>query len=278
MSSVPEAIRRSYARTVAARAGTDDPRLIEAFATVERERFLGPGPWQVKAGNGYLTTTTTDPAVVYQDILIALAPEKNINNGEPSLHAKSLGAAAPRAGDVALHAGAGTGYYTAILAHLVGPHGTVHAYEIEPALAAKAAVNLRIYPNVVVHATSAIDDALPLANVIYVSAGVTHVPRQWLDALAGGGRLVVPITPNSGLGFMLLVTKHSSDRYAAEAFSTAAFIPCVGARDSEESRALEDALSRHDIGEIRSLKRGGAPDQTVWSAGKGWWLSTAPAE
>ena len=73
---------------------------------------------------------------------MGLVPEKGINNGEPSLHAKCIGAAAPKVGDVVIHIGAGTGYYTAILAHLVGESGRVYAYEMEADLARRAVGNL----------------------------------------------------------------------------------------------------------------------------------------
>jgi hypothetical protein len=39
-------IRRAYAKQVTAAAGVGDPQ-VEAFATVAREDFLGPGPWHI---------------------------------------------------------------------------------------------------------------------------------------------------------------------------------------------------------------------------------------
>ena len=47
-----------------------------------------------------------------------------------------------------VHVGAGVGYYTAILAQLVGHLGTVTAIELDPQLAARAAANLARSPNV----------------------------------------------------------------------------------------------------------------------------------
>jgi len=271
-----DALRRFYARLVTTSAGIEDPRIVEAFATVERERFLGTGPWQIKvAADGYMESGTDDPAVLYQDLVVGIVPSKGLNNGEPSLHARCLGAATPRSSEVVIHVGAGTGYYTAILAQLVGPSGRVHAYEIEAELARRALENLAQNGNVTVHAQSALDGPLPSADVIYVSAGVTHVPEAWLDALAPGGRLVVPLTPTERLGCMLLVTRESDTAYAARVFSTAAFIPCVGARDERQSRTLAAALDARTPDDVRSLRRGSEPDETAWCVGEGWWLSTA---
>ncbi len=218
---------------------------------------------------------TDDPAILYQDINIGLVPKLGINNGEPSLHARCLAACAPKAGEVVVHVGAGTGYYTAILARLVESSGHVHAFEINPDLASRSARNLVGYANVTVHAASALQAQLPRASVIYVCAGATHIPGIWLDALTIGGRLILPLTTSDGPGFMLLVTRQSAVTYEARHISSAYFIGCIGARDETESHALRAALRLQSPKAIRSLRRGEAPDETAWCAGPGWWLSTA---
>jgi protein-L-isoaspartate(D-aspartate) O-methyltransferase len=266
--------RRFYARYVTAKARITEPRIVDAFASVRRELFLGKGPWNIPVGDGYLSTETDDPIVLYQDILVGLDQRREINNGEPSLHAKCIGAAVPQSGEVVIHVGAGTGYYTAILAHLVGPAGRIHAYEIDAELAHRASRNLEKFKAVTVLSASALEATLPSADVIYVSAGATHVPLIWLDALAIGGRLVLPLTPNEGAGCILVVTRQSAAAYAARVFSPAYFIPCIGARDDAQSRVLGAALGAGTCGEVRSLRRGNDCDQTAWCVGGGWWLST----
>src|SRR5580693_29855 len=128
-----EAHRSFFARWITASAGVPDQpgRLAAAFAATPRERFLGDGPWRVPTPTGYLETPSDDPAFVYQDLAIALrAPGARhrgqpIHNGQPTLHAVCLAAVEPRQGETALHVGAGTGYYTAVLARLLGATGTV---------------------------------------------------------------------------------------------------------------------------------------------------------
>ncbi|HEY2256042.1 MAG TPA: protein-L-isoaspartate(D-aspartate) O-methyltransferase [Variovorax sp.] len=271
-----EAVRDAYARSVVAAGGSRDPRLIDAFRSVAREQYLGPGPWTLISGGGRLPTDSTDPRVLYQDVLVALAAERGINNGQPSLHARCIAACAPRPGETVLHVGAGTGYYTAILARLVAPGGTVIAYEIESDLAARASANLAATAGVSVLAASATEGPLFSADIVYVCAGATGPPAAWLDALEPGGRLLFPLTPDIGWGIMLLVTRRPQGGYAATNVGGCGFIPCRGARSEREAEALAAALSGGRVDAIRSLHRDASPDPSAWCVGQGWWLSTAP--
>ncbi len=281
-----EACRARYAAMLARSAGATGATgasLERAFALVPREQFVGPGPWLVEGHHGFVPTPPDDPAILYQDVLVALSLERGINNGQPSLHAGSLAALAIRSGERVVHIGAGTGYYTAILAELAGPRGQVLAYEIEPDLAARARANLQPWPTVEVLAASACESPLAAADAIYVSAGATHPLPSWLDALAPGGRLMFPLTSDHG-GGMLLVTRPGPGRdlrdrrgigYAARFTSSAAFIACRGARSEDNARAVAAAFRDGSPARVRSLWRGGRADETAWCLGSGWWLSSA---
>ena len=129
-----------------------------------------------------IETPTADPAFLYQDILVAIAPERRINNGEPSLHAICLAALKVTEGETVVHVGAGVGYYTAIPEKLAGKSGSVLAYEIEQDLAQLAAINLSAWKNVSVVHLSGSQESLPPCDVIYVNAGATHPLDAWLDA------------------------------------------------------------------------------------------------
>jgi protein-L-isoaspartate(D-aspartate) O-methyltransferase len=268
--------RQFFADFVTANVPSPQPALVEAFRTTPREAFLGPGPWYAFTGSKSVSIPTDDPAFVYQDVVIRL--KGDINNGQPSLHAMCLGALKVQPGETAIHIGAGQGYYTAILAQLVGPHGRVHAYEVDLELAARASKNLTAFPQVTVHATSAVGIDLPKANVVYVNAGASHVPPNWLDALNEGSRLLFPLEPASTPGAMLLVTRVADGRYLAHFIVPAIFIPCVGAQDEARAAGLGEALRRGDARNVKSLRRNSEPDETAWHVGDGWWLSTASAE
>ncbi len=89
-----EVVRRAYAQQILAVHGLPDARLELAFASVAREHFLGPGPWQTCRGPGsYTRTPSEDPVYLYTDALFGIVPARGINNGQPSLHSALLAAA-----------------------------------------------------------------------------------------------------------------------------------------------------------------------------------------
>ena len=266
--------RTFYADLVTAAAKGCDARIVAAFREVPRERFLGPGPWRVFTDDGYISTPSDDPVFVYQDTVVALDEARGINNGQPSLHARNLNAVLPRAGETVIHVGAGSGYYSAILAHLVGENGAVETFEVEPDLAARCACNLADRPNVRVRERSALLPPLDPADVIYVCAGLPHVPSLWLDALRPGGRLIFPLTPGSDWGAMLKVTRNGR-RYAATFVAPAVFISCVAATETAAMDTLTTAQNHGGREAVRSLRRPPEPpDDSCWLAGEDWWLST----
>ncbi len=274
MTTVQE-FRSFYAEFIVGSAGSSNQRLIDAFAATEREHYVGAGPWQIAIGSTYLQTPSDDPRWLYQDVLVGLAVDRRLNNGQPTLHARCLDACAPAEGESVVHIGAGTGYYTAVLAYLVGARGQVVGYEIEEDLAARAQANLQHLHNVQVRAASASEEELPKADVVYVNAGATHPLAAWLDALNVGGRLIFPLTPAKGFGGMLMVTRLDATRYAASFVLKVAFTPCIGARDDVAAQTLATAFETRPTTQVRSLRRDHAPDATAWCVGDGWWLSSA---
>ena len=279
-------LRAFFARCITGGDGAGDSRVEQAFAAVPREPFAGPAPWFIPVASGlsfssarphYVQTPDDDPAFLYQDTLVALDPARGIHIGQPSLHALCLDALAVQVGEAVLHVGAGSGYYTAILAHLVGDNGRVHAFEIDPHLAARAERNLAHLPCVELQARSGIAEDLPMADAIYVNAGITQPSWTWLDALRPGGRLLFPLQPDGGFGGMLLAQRprDGGTRWPARFVSRASFIACQGRQDEETGRGLATAFAGGGWETVRSLRLNDAPDATCWFRGDGWWLSTA---
>jgi protein-L-isoaspartate(D-aspartate) O-methyltransferase len=272
--TAPARTRAFYARIAAAKGGALRAALEDAFARVPRERFLGPPPWYAVTAAGYVRVPGDDPTYVYQDLLFALDPEKGINNGEPTLHGQLIAALEPGPGDTVLHIGCGTGYYSAILAELVGPEGRIVAYEIEPDLAARASEYLAPWTNVEVRAQSGTEAGLPRANAIYVNAGATRPLPVWLDLLEEGGRLVFPLITEEGWGVTLKVLRRGGG-FWTWVLNQIRFIGCAGATDPGEGAAVAESIRRGDLLRTRSLRRESVPDETAVLVGHGWWLSSS---
>ncbi|KQZ87164.1 SAM-dependent methyltransferase [Mesorhizobium sp. Root157] len=244
----PADARARYARRLAVAAAAANPRIERAFATVPREAFLGPGPWQIVAEGRLVETPDADASHIYENVLVVLDPDKGINNGEPLLHAMWMARVAPQLGETVLHIGAGTGYYTALLSLLVQPGGLVVAFELDPGLAARATENLRPYGNVgLVHA-NALTSVVPPANVIYVNAAVAAPPQAWLQPLLPGGRLIFPWQPTRRLGITILITRRGQG-FACDPLMGSRFIACSGL--AEAGTAVE--VTREQALRSRSL-------------------------
>ncbi len=119
-------------------------------------------------------------------------------------------------GSRVLDVGSGSGWTTALLAHLTGPGGSVLGVEIIPDLVSTGAGHL--------HATgfdwARIEPARPGElgrpdeapfDRILVSAAARTLPEDLVAQLADDGRLVVPVA-----GTMLLVVRHGEDRRVTE--------------------------------------------------------------
>jgi protein-L-isoaspartate(D-aspartate) O-methyltransferase len=274
MTDSLEAARRSYAEQLRSLTRMSSSALFAAFATVPRERFVGPGPWRMMGRDEHWTTYDADPKHVYRNALIVLDGAKGINNGQPSLWASAFDGLDVRLDDQVLHLGCGTGYYTAILAELAGPRGKVTAIEIDAGLAERARVSLTPWPQVVVvHGDGSIGPFEP-ADVIVASAGATHPQPAWLAALKPGGRLLFPLAPSSGPGAMALLTRRNADNLDARLHYGTYFIAFRGACDPAIGALLSRALRRDRGASVRSMRCDAhQEDETCWLHGDGWCFS-----
>ncbi|HEY8383665.1 MAG TPA: SAM-dependent methyltransferase [Microvirga sp.] len=259
--------RSAYADAVIRLAGADHPRVRALFAALPRERFLPPPPWTtISAG---VATQTSDLSALYENVLVALDTRQGINNGEPALHAAWLATVDPQPGETVVHVGAGSGYYTAMLARLVAPAGRVEAYEVHPELVADAARNLADEPGVTVRNESAFGRKLPEADVVYVNAGVFAPDPEWLMALRPGGRLIFPWQADGRWGPALLVTRQAGG-FMARPVMQVGFITCSG-----QPRGQRGEITRLGIEFTRSvwMRSERAPDRTATAVYDQLWFS-----
>jgi protein-L-isoaspartate(D-aspartate) O-methyltransferase len=277
--------RRWFAEELRHTARVQSLAVLKAFESVPREHFSGPGPWRVLSpirDVGYWTTENADPTHLYHDILVAIDEKRGINNGQPSMWASLFDQLGLEPGNQVVHIGTGTGYYTAILAEIVGPGGRIIGVEIDPLLAERSRRNLAsAWPqSEIITANGFAYRPERTVDAIVVNAGVSHLSSNWLDALApANGRLVVPLTTQEGFGAFLIITRHHGETqgYAARFASRTNIIGCVGGRNPATDDRLKSALRSAYYTSVRSLRRPPEqPDETCWLAGDGWWFSTAP--
>jgi protein-L-isoaspartate(D-aspartate) O-methyltransferase len=294
-----ERLRRWYAEDLRLRAPVNrHMAIVEAFAAVPRERFLGPPPWRLFADRlPHVAFVTPDgtPGWVYHDVLVEIDKERALNNGVPSLWARSFDQLDLRGGQRVMLVGAGTGYYAAILAEVVGPEGRVIAVEVDEALAGRARENLAPWRTVEVVAGDGVTHDPGEVDIVIVCAGATHPAPLWLDRLAPGGQLLMPLTTEKRWGFLLRATRRRDHdaglivlpearhgaRFDAASIGPVGIYPCVGGRDEAAAKRLETALG--ELGRVSwfapapiTVLHRGAPRAEemakVWYEGPGFWL------
>ncbi len=127
-----------------------------------------------------------------------------------------------RPGQRVLDVGAGSGWTTALLAHLVGPTGRVIGVELEPDLASWGATNVRRTPYDWASVRPArpgvlgVPEEAPFDRIL-VSAAARTLPSALVDQLADEGRMAVPVSGTMTVavraGGEVLTSEHGSYRF-----------------------------------------------------------------
>jgi protein-L-isoaspartate(D-aspartate) O-methyltransferase len=276
--------RRFFAEELEAVCKLRTPALVDAFARVPRDQFLPPGPWTVlsDSGESYMMgagvrtrlTADADPARVHHNIAVAIDPDRQLFNGQPGTLGAWIDMLELVPGARVLHIGCGLGYYTAVMGECVGAGGRVLAFEVDEALAGEAARRLASRPWI---ETRHDDGSAPLGetfDAILVNAGVTHPLGSWLDALAAGGRMMLPLTtamgPTLGKGLVLLVTRGDAGEFTARVIAIVAVYSALGIRDPQMNERIGKAMMAGPAGwmKINRLRRDAHdPEASCWLHG-----------
>lgn len=191
--------------------GIDDERVLDAMASVPRERFVP----EHQAANAYddRPLSIDDGQTISQPYIVALMAQ----------------AARIAPGDRVLEIGAGSGYGAAILGHLAARVDTV---ERHAGLARSAAERMSqlAYDTVHVHAgdgTIGRPHEAPFDAIVVTAAG-PEVPGPLREQLAVGGRLVMPVERRHGHQHLVVVTRRTADDFDERALLGVAFVPLVG--------------------------------------------------
>jgi protein-L-isoaspartate(D-aspartate) O-methyltransferase len=193
------------------RRGVRDPRVLDAFRSLPRERFVARG----------------SEASAYEDTPLAIGGGQTIS--QPYMVARMLEVAAIGRDDRVLDVGTGSGY-AAALAGLLARE--VESIERLPELAREAAARLSALglAHVRVHVG---DGSLGLAarapyDAILVAAAAPRPPEALKRQLKVGGRLVLPVGERAGDQCLVRVTRTSPTTWREEPLGGVRFVPLVG--------------------------------------------------
>jgi protein-L-isoaspartate(D-aspartate) O-methyltransferase len=185
-----------------------DP-LDAAFAAIDRRGFLPPSQ-RPRAG---------------EDRPLGIGHEQT--SSQPTTVRSMLALLDVQPGQRVLDVGAGSGWTTALLGHLVGPTGTVIGVERVPELAAWGAANVAHHamPWATERLTAPDELGVPAEGPydrILVSAMADEVPDALVAQLAPGGRLVIPVRSR-----MLVVDRHPDGSTSTKAHGWYSFVPLI---------------------------------------------------
>lgn len=208
------------------------PRIIEAFRSINREDFVPEGL------KGEADFNAPLPIGWGQTI------------SQPLTVAFMLELLQPEPGDKVLDIGAGSGWQTAMLAHIVGERGRVFAIERIPELAEFGKKNTAKYSFIdkgiveflCADASKGLEKEAPFDKIIcaaavhpvrnIISNGAGKIPETWKNQLKIGGRLVLPVYSS----IWLLIKKSPSaakakegeeDEFEKKEFPGFAFVPLI---------------------------------------------------
>jgi protein-L-isoaspartate(D-aspartate) O-methyltransferase len=146
-------------------------------------------------------------------------------NSQPTVVAFMLEKLGAKAGEKVLDIGAGSGWTSALLSHIVGPKGKVVGIELIPELAERAKKNLAQMKNVLFLCDDGSKGYSPAASYdhILVSAALhkKELPKAWKEQLKDKGNIVVPIE-NS----IWVFTKNGDEFYEKE-YKGFVFVPFI---------------------------------------------------
>ncbi|MEQ8674498.1 MAG: methyltransferase domain-containing protein [Aggregatilineales bacterium] len=197
------------------RGKLQDSRIEAAFAEVPRHIFI----------------PQADPQDVYTDTSIVIEYDENneavISSIMPSMLAQMLHQLDLSSGQNVLEIGTGTGYFAALLRHVLGADSTVTSIEIDREMTHAAEKNLLKlgFRNINIVNGDGASGYAPRAayDRIVSTVGVWDIPPAWIRQLKPNGRLVVPVWLD-GLQVIATFVKESDDVLYSEWNTSGAFV------------------------------------------------------
>lgn len=204
------AARRGLIEAIRAQ-GIEDLEILQLFDRVPRHAFLPEGVRHR----------------AYEDAPLPIGYGQTAS--QPSLQAAMLAVLRPEAGDRALEIGTGSGFFTALLALMVGRVYSVERVRELSVRARQALDRLQVRNAALMVGDGTIGwrKYAPF-QVVAVAAASPRVPEPLVDQLAPGGRMLVPVGTREEQE-MLLVTRDAEGRVEeGPVRERCTFVPLLG--------------------------------------------------
>jgi protein-L-isoaspartate(D-aspartate) O-methyltransferase len=224
----PDGPEAAQARLIAELSGSGraaSPAVVAAFRAVPRHLFLPEMP----------------PAAAYQDEAFVIKQDADglpvSSSSQPAIMAIMLEQLGLEPGHRVLEIGTGSGFNAALIAHIVGDPAAVVSIDIDAEVACQAHRNLITagYGGVQVSCGDGgfgVPAHAPYDRII-VTAGAWSLAPAWLDQLAPGGRIVLPLSVR---GIQLSVAfDHVAGHWAGVSAHRCGFIRMAGALAGPEA-------------------------------------------
>ena len=194
-----------------AHRGIIDPKILAAFRSVPRERFIPDALAEF----------------AYEDTPLSIGYGQTIS--QPYIVALTVQTLGLRGGERVLEVGTGSGYAAAILSHIAKDVYTIERLSV---LAESAKDRLARLGFANVHVTCG-DGSLGWPehasyDAIAVAAGGPKAPPALLSQLALGGRLVIPIGADTSSQVLVCITREGESEFREEALGDVRFVPLIG--------------------------------------------------
>jgi protein-L-isoaspartate(D-aspartate) O-methyltransferase len=193
------------------RRGIIDQHILDAFLEVPREAFV----------------SDEYAHLAYGDHPLPIEAGQTIS--QPYIVALTIQAAGIGPGDKVLEVGAGSGYAAAVIGRIAAK---VIAIERQHDLVevARERIERLGYSNVEIvegDGTKGCPEQAPFDAIVAAASG-SHVPKAFIDQLADGGRIVMPLGSPGWIQELIKATKQPDGTIAKENLGGVRFVPLIG--------------------------------------------------
>ncbi len=191
------------------REGIDDTRVLSALERVPRDTFV-PGPFQEQAYDNIALPIGQGQTISQPFVVAFMTQELEVGDRMK-----------------VLEIGTGSGYQTAVLAHLCRRVYTVERYRTLLRLAEQQFTKLRLH-NITTRFGDGNDgwpEQAPFERII-VTAAAPEIPMSLAEQLDIGGKMIVPVGASS-MGQEIIRLTRTEEGFESESLLPVRFVPLV---------------------------------------------------